>query len=73
MSVATNRYEGTCNACHKPVPAHTGKIEPVGFGRRAKWRVWCLTCFDRSDNSGEEDRCCGDRAYEDQCAARCGF
>ena len=73
MNATTNRYSGTCNACGKLVPAHTGKIESVSSGRRSKWRLWCLDCYNRSDNSSDEDRCCGDRAYEDQCAERCGY
>ena len=27
----------------------------------------------RQDHSGIEDRCCGDLAYEDDCARRCGY
>ena len=69
----TNRYAGTCKACGKHVVANTGVLEKVGYGRRGSWVVWCLDCFNASDNSGEEDRQCGNRAYEDRCAERCGF
>lgn len=69
----TNRYGGTCHACGKPVAANAGEVERVGAGRRARWQLWCLDCFNESDHSGPEDRLCGDRAYEDRCAARCGF
>ena len=68
---ASNRYHGRCHACGKAVPARAGILENVG-GMRPRWVVWCLACFNASDNSGPEDRCCGDRAYEDRCAAACG-
>lgn len=68
----SNKYNGTCHACGKTVPSGTGKVEKSGYGRHTKWLVWCLDCFNASDNSGEEDRCCGNRAYEDRCAAACG-
>ncbi len=64
-----NRYKGTCNACGNTVAANEGTVERVG----RKWIVWCGPCFDKSDNSSYEDRCCGDRAYEDQCAERCEY
>ena len=51
------------------VPALSGVLEHTG----RKYIVWCQSCFDKSDHSGEEDRCCGDRAYEDSCAAACGL
>jgi hypothetical protein len=73
MSATTNRYAGACDACGQLVPALTGRVEGVTQGRRARWRVWCLECFNRSDNSSDEDRQCGDRAYEDACAERCGL
>lgn len=72
MEIA-NRYAGTCHACGKSVPAGEGRIERTGYGRRGKWLVWCLGCFNASDNSGPEDRCCGNRAYEDACARACGM
>lgn len=71
--VNANRYAGHCDCCKQPVAAFAGKIEKVGIGRHSKWRIWCLTCFDRSDNSGAEDRACGDRAYEESCSAACGL
>jgi hypothetical protein len=55
------------------VAAGQGYIEFIGYSRRGKYQLWCRDCFDRSDNSGVEDRCCGDRAYEDTCAAACGY
>ncbi len=65
----TNKYAGVCNACGKKVGAQDGHIERAG----RRWIVWCGPCFDRSDNSSYEDRCCGDRAYEDRCAEQCGY
>ena len=64
-----NKYAGYCNPCQKPVKAYSGQLERVG----SKWVIWCLDCFDKSDNSSQEDRQCGDRAYEDRCAEQCGF
>lgn len=66
-----NRFSGRCHACGQYVRPREGVLENVG-GHRPVWRVWCLECFNRSDNSGPEDRCCGDRAYEDRCAAAVG-
>ena len=65
----TNKYSGKCGACSRPVRAGEGVLERSG----SKWLVWCQDCYDRSDNSSFEDRCCGNRAYEDQCARDCGF
>ena len=65
----TNKYQGRCHDCGKTVQAGSGKLERI----KGKWVVWCLPCYNRSDNSGEEDRCCGNRAYEDSCARACGF
>lgn len=64
----TNRYTGTCHACHNTVEAAQGILERIG----RSWRVWCQDCFNASDHSGAEDRCCGDRAYEDACARATG-
>ena len=72
----TNKYKGTCHACGKPVAAGMGKLEHTGGyyqGKRVNYLLWCIPCFNASDNSGEEDRCCGNRAYEDQCARACGM
>ena len=63
-----NRYDGYCNDCGKSVRAGEGHIERSG----KKWIIWCNDCFDGSDNSSDEDRCCGNRAYEDRCAAAVG-
>ena len=66
----TNKYKGTCNHCGQHVPAHKGTLEKVN----RKWVVYCDQCnFDRMDHSSEEDRCCGDMAYEDACARQCGL
>jgi hypothetical protein len=76
MSEIANRYAGACNACNKIVKPGEGRLEWVGRPIRRRgnqYKLWCLECFNRSDNSGEEDRCCGDRAYEDACAMACGF
>ena len=69
----SNKYNGTCHACKASVPAGTGHVEVSGYGRYRKTLVWCKACFDKSDNSSDEDRCCGNRAYEDRCAEACGF
>ena len=64
-----NKYRGKCNGCGSTVDAGSGTVE-----RRGRvWVVWCHECYNKSDNSGYEDRCCGDRAYEDQCARDCGY
>ena len=65
----TNRYKGTCCDCGKLVGTEKGILEKSG----GRWIVRCVECYNKSDNSSAEDRCCGDRAYEDQCAAACGF
>lgn len=65
-----NRNPGTCHVCKKPVGMYQGVVEPPALGR-GRWLVWCMACYNTSDNSGSEDRCCGDRAYEDQCARAC--
>ena len=64
-----NKYRGKCHACGKVVEAGEGMLERKagGYRRRGSWLVWCMPCYDASDNSGEEDRCCGNRAYEDAC------
>lgn len=72
----SNKYAGKCHACGCEVQAGQGKLEYTGGyyrGRRIKYLLWCMACFNKSDCSGEEDRCCGNRAYEDQCARACGF
>ena len=63
----SNRYGGECHACGKPVAAGAGVVERAARGRYSRWLVWCESCYNRSDNSGPEDRACGDRAYEDAC------
>ena len=69
----SNRYGGKCHACGKSVAAGAGELEKLGYSRRGGWRLWCMDCFNKSDNSGPEDRMCGDRAYEERCAEACGF
>ena len=72
----TNRYAGTCHDCGRAIAACEGELEYIGHSRRgrgSRYQLWCMGCYDKSDNSGYEDRCCGDRAYEDQCAAACGM
>ncbi len=64
----TNTYSGYCRGCKRRVLAGTGELERIG----RKWVVWCMPCFDESDNSGPDDRMCGNRAYEDQCARAVG-
>jgi hypothetical protein len=70
----SNRYTGKCHCCGKTVASGTGKIERKNnfYARKQSWLVWCMGCFNASDNSGEEDRCCGNRAYEDRCAEAVG-
>lgn len=75
MSAFTNRYAGQCQACGHNVPAMTGKCERRGEGRRARWTVWCLDCFDRSERVPDKPAHVPDRfdlAYEDRCAEICG-
>lgn len=74
----SNRYAGNCESCGVNVPAQAGQLEYVGkwhngTRRKSPYKLWCSACYDKSDNSGVEDRCCGDRAYEDHCAEQCGF
>lgn len=66
--MAANRFSSRCQACGKKVRSYEGKVEWNG----RKWVVWCMACFDQSDNSSYEDRVCGNRAWEEQCAERCG-
>lgn len=66
--IKVNKYPGKCS-CGKSVAAEEGFVERNG----RKWIVWCTVCFDKSDHSSHEDRACGDRAYEDRCAAQCGY
>lgn len=73
-----NRYSGKCEACGQTVAEGAGNLEYVGKWsgdrkRKSPYRLWCWDCFNKSDNSGPEDRCCGDRAYEDRCAEACGY
>ena len=68
-----NRYGARCGACGANVPTGKGILESVPGGRRRRWIVWCSSCYDKSDNSGAEDRACGDRAYEDECARRVNY
>ena len=72
MSSMRNRFPGRCHECGRHVPEFEGLIERKAGGRRAGGLVWCEPCYNRSDNSGPEDRECGDRAYEDRCAAAVG-
>ena len=69
----SNRYNGKCNHCGCAVAAGAGHCEFTGRPGRDRYQVLCNTCFDKSDNSSYEDRCCGDRAYEDRCAEACGY
>ncbi len=65
-----NKYRGECKQCGGDVPVRAGNIEKTGN----KWVLWCASCyFDHLDHSSQEDRCCGDMAYEDECARQCGF
>lgn len=70
--MSANKYPGVCHACGKPVSSGAGHLERSGRGRYGKWLVWCGPCYNASDNFGPEDRECGNRAYEDRCAAVCG-
>jgi len=64
-----NKYSGNCEGCQRRVKAGAGVIERS----TGRWLVWHEGCFAGSDNSGYEDRACGDRAYEDQCARAVGY
>ena len=64
----TNRYQGKCNDCKCTVESGSGILEAVPqYRRKNKYIVWCIDSYDKSHNSSYEDRCCGDRAYEDNC------
>ena len=65
----SNRYTGKCEDCGTRVSARQGVLERAG----CNWVVRCQPCFDKGDHSSFEDRECGDRAYEDRCAAQCGY
>ena len=73
-----NKYPGLCHNCGTQVQAGAGHYVNgrARYGhnraRKAFGAVWCSQCFDRADNSSVEDRCCGNTAYEDACAAACG-
>ncbi len=64
----SNRYPGKCESCGQAIKKHEGILERAG----RRWILRCQPCYDQSDNSSNEDACCGDRANEDACAARCG-
>jgi hypothetical protein len=68
-----NKFKGYCCGCRKTVEPFQGLLESQRSGRRNIWVVWCPECYDKSDHSSHEDRQCGDRAYEDQCAKACGL
>lgn len=77
MNPSSNRYAGKCHACSGHVAEGEGYVESkqtYGRGRRrSRWLVWCAACYNASDLSGPEDRCCGLRAYEDECARRVNY
>jgi hypothetical protein len=74
MEYMINRYPGKCHACGCTVAAHEGYVElKKEYRKKPRWLVWCQDCFNKSDNSGPEDRACGDRAYEDWCASKVGY
>ena len=73
MPKVSNRYPGRCHACGRHVAEFEGIAEKKAGGRRAGWLLWCEPCYNHSDNSGPEDRACGDRAYEDRCAEAVGM
>lgn len=57
--------------------AKQGWLVPDSAAAEATRLVACAATHYREpagyrDNSSHEDRCCGDRAYEDSCAAACG-
>ena len=69
----TNRYNGNCDGCGRPVLAGAGVlVMKTGRHRRPFYDVLCTACHDKNDHSSAEDRCCGDAAYEDACAQACG-
>jgi hypothetical protein len=69
----SNRYAGKCHACGRTVKAQEGQLKRKAGGHRRGWVLWCMDCYVASDNSSYEDQACGNRAYEDQCAAACGL
>lgn len=60
----TNSYAVRCLACGDFVAAGAGILEACAH---RNFKTWCLPCFNKSDNSGPEDRECGNRAYEESC------
>lgn len=76
MYRADNKYPGKCAECGTFVPKYAGTVEKHGE-RHSRFVLYCRACFqvryDRADNSSFEDRCCGNSAYEDACARKCGF
>ena len=73
----TNKYPGLCHNCGKQVKAGEGTFDypraEYGRARRRPGQVTCPECFNKADNSGPEDRCCGNAAFEDACARACGL
>ena len=75
---AKNLYPANCSGCTKRVHTGAGFVQwqHTGRGRRGgHFNVYCKPCFEakEADNSGVEDRQCGDLAYEDACARACGL
>jgi hypothetical protein len=71
--MTNNKYKGSCVVCGGFVRAQSGYIQK----NNGRWVVYCSNCYfhadDKKDHSSYEDRECGDMAYEDRCAAQCGF
>lgn len=69
-----NRYLGRCISCKAEVGKYEGTLRR---SRRGRYYVLCSRCANApsgyTDNSSYEDSCCGDLAYEDSCARRCGL
>jgi hypothetical protein len=76
------KYRGQCAHCQGLIRRGS---PIVSFGFKQSVHAACAMAYDvsnisrqaaafnASDHSSAEDRCCGDRAYEDACARACGF
>ena len=54
------------NCGHRSLPAHS-------YRPWDRYQTYSIEEFNLMDNSSHEDRACGNTAYEDACAARCGL
>ena len=74
MHTMTAKYNGKCACCGVAIR----KGETIIYDRsKGAFHPSCSpderSEFNRRDNSSFEDRACGNQAYEDACAAACGY